>query len=82
MDKTPAAAPASDLARRIYVELVARNTELAEGAVKMKASAANLAALSIKLAEAFNEAQRDADAAKAPVKSYKLEGSDIGEWLK
>ena len=82
MDKNQAAAPANDLASRIYVELVSRNTEINEGAVKMKASAANLAALSIKLADAFAEAQREADAARAPVKSYKLEGADIGEWSK
>ena len=73
---------AYDLAVRIYVELVARNTQVTDGAVKMGASAANLAALSLKLAEAFVLADQEATAAKAPVTSYKLEGSDIAAWIK
>jgi hypothetical protein len=85
MEKKPAAAaPAStqDLAMRIYVELIGRNTEVTEKGVKMGASAANLAALSLRLAEAFIKADEEAIAAKAPVTTYKLEGSDIAEWLK
>ncbi len=73
---------AYDIAVRIYVELVARNTEISEGAVKMGASAANLAALSLKLAEAFVLADSEATAAKAPITTYKLEGSDIAAWIK
>ena len=71
---------AYDIAVRIYVELVARNTVITEGAVKMGASAANLAALSLKLAEAFVTADEEATAAKAPITTYKLEGSDIASW--
>ena len=71
-----------DLATRIYVELVARNVEVAAGAVKMTASAANLAALSIKLSEAFHEAEAQAILAREPVKDYKLGGDDIAKWMK
>lgn len=71
-----------DLAARIYVELVARNVEILEGSVKMTASAANLATLSLKLAEAFEQAETEAIAAKAPVTTYKLAGADIAEWSK
>ena len=71
-----------DIAVRIYVELVARNVQVTEGAVKMAASAPNLAALSLKLAEAFLKAEEEAIAAKAPVTTYKLEGSDIASWQK
>jgi hypothetical protein len=71
-----------DLAMRIYVELVARNTDLSEGKVKMAVSAANLAILSIKLSESFMEAQGDAIAAKAPVKDFKLGSDDIARWQK
>ena len=71
---------AYDVAVRIYVELVARNTTITEGAVKMSASATNLAALSLKLAEAFVTADEEATAAKAPITTYKLEGSDIASW--
>jgi len=86
MEKKPAAAapssPTQDLAMRIYVELIGRNTEVSEKGVKMGASAANLAALSLRLAEAFVKADEEALAAKAPVTSYKLEGADIAEWSK
>ena len=85
MDKKSDDKPARDageLATRIYVELVARNTDIVEGAVKMKAGAANIASLSIKLAEAFVQAEAEAAAAKAPVSKYKLEGDDIASWMK
>ena len=81
MDKKPAV-PVHELAVRIYVELVARNTQVNEGAVKMGASAANLASLSIKLAEAFMQAEDDATAARQPVKKAKLEDSDVAAWMK
>ena len=83
--KTQESAPAGlvhDIAVRIYVELVARNTNITDGAVKMGASAANLAALSLKLAEAFMQAEAEATAAKAPVVKQKLEDSDVAGWLK
>ena len=80
--KVAASISVYDVAVRIYVELIARNTVVSEGAVKMGASAANLAALSLKLAEAFVQADADATAAKAPVSTYMLEGADISEWLK
>jgi hypothetical protein len=81
MEKKPSA-PVHDLAVSIYVELVARNTQINEGAVKMGASAANLASLSIKLAEAFIQAEDDATAARQPVKKAKLEDSDVAAWMK
>ena len=71
---------AHDLAVRIYVELVSRNTQLEEGSVKLSASAANMATLSLKLAEAFLQAEAQAAAAKEPVKNYKLGADDIASW--
>lgn len=82
MEKKPVPAPVHDIAVRIYVELVARNTQINEGAVKMGASAANLASLSLKLAEAFVQAEEDAIAAREPVKKAKLEDSDVAAWMK
>ena len=73
---------AHDLAVRIYVELVARNTAFPDGSIKMATSAANLATLSLKLAEAFLEAEAQAIAAKEPVKDYKLGADDIAKWMK
>jgi hypothetical protein len=81
-EKKPVLAPGYEIAIQIYVELVARNTQVTDGAVKMGASAANLAALSLKLAEAFVTADAEATAAKAPITTYKLEGSDIAAWIK
>jgi hypothetical protein len=81
-DKKEVVTLSHHLAIRIYVELVARNTTIVEGSVKMAASATNLAALSLKLAEAFIEAEDQAIADKAPITTYKLEGSDIAAWLK
>lgn len=78
--KPPSLNRGHDLAVRIYVELVARNTELADGKVKMAASAANVAILSLKLSEAFLEAEAEAIAAKAPVKDFKLGTEDIAKW--
>ena len=84
MEKKDAVAvtPVHDLAVRIYVELVGRNTQITEGAVKMGASAANLAVLSLKLADAFLQSEQEAIDAKAPITTYKLQGSDIEAWLK
>jgi hypothetical protein len=82
MEKKPTAAPAHDLAMRIYVELIGRNTQISDTGVKMNSSAANIAALSLRLAEAFEKAGNEADAAKAPVTAYKVEGADIAEWSK
>ena len=79
----PTAKPSTaspDLAQLIYVELVSRNTQLEEGSVKLAASAANMATLSIKLAEAFFQAQAQAIAAREPVKNYKLGADDIASW--
>ena len=81
MEKQPAMV-VHDLALNIYVELVARNTQVKEGAVKMGASAANLAALSLKLAEAFVKAEDDEIAGRDPVIQAKLEDSDIAKWMK
>ena len=80
-EKKPPAPPA-DLAQRLYVELVARNTTFTEGNVKMAASAANLATLSLKLADAFAQAEMEFTDAKAPVTTYKLGGDDIAAWMK
>lgn len=72
---------ARDIAVRIYVELVARNTEVAHDSVKMAASAQHLATLSIKLSDAFLEAQEAAALAMAPKKATGVQGDDIAKWM-
>jgi hypothetical protein len=82
MEKQGAVTPSHALAERIYVELIGRHTEVMQGSVKMAASATNLAVLSLKLADAFFQAQAGAIAAKEPPKDYKLQGADIASWSK
>ena len=75
-------AGAYDLASRIFVELVARYTEVKDGAVKMSAPPAALAALSMKLADAFTAATDEADNAKVGALTKKADSPDIGAWMK
>ncbi|MNC93143.1 hypothetical protein D3C83_97030 [compost metagenome] len=71
---------AHHLAVQIYVELVARNTEISQDAVKLAASATNIATLSLKLSEAFLKAEAEAIAARAPVTKFSLESEDVAKW--
>lgn len=71
-----------DLAMRIYVELVARNTEFQAGSVKMNATAANIATLSLRLSEAFLQTEAEAIAARQPAKSYQVGSDDLAKWTK
>ena len=73
---------AHDLAMRIYVELVSRNTEITQGSVKMVASAENLATLSLRLSEAFYKTESEAILAKEPVKNYAPGSEDFAKWTK
>jgi hypothetical protein len=73
----------NELASRIYVDLIGRTLVLGEGSVKMPVSAENLAKLSIKLAEAFEQVEKDIADAAAPAKAaYKLDADDIAAWMK
>jgi hypothetical protein len=80
MQKKELPVPPDMLAMQIYIELISRNTQVSEGAVKLSASATNLAALALKLADVFAQVREQVEAAKAPITTYKLEGSDIADW--
>ena len=82
MEKQTDAGRTRDLAMQIYVELVVRNTEVNQGAVKMGASAENLATLSMRLSEAFMKTEADAILAKEPVKNYAPGSEDFAKWSK
>ncbi len=75
-------AGAYDLAQQIFVELIARHTEVKDGAVKMSAPPAALAALSMKLPDAFTVATDEADNAKAGPPTKKADAPDTGSWMK
>jgi hypothetical protein len=80
MDKKASEDRAHQIAVRIYVELVARNAEITQDSVKLKASAANIANLSFKLSEAFLQAEAEAILAREPVKAHALHVDDIAKW--
>ena len=72
---------AHDIAVKIFVELVARNTEISQDSVKLGASASNMATLSLKLADAFLQAEEAAIVAKEPKKVTSVGGDDIAKWM-
>ena len=82
MKETPPAAGAHDIAVRIYVDLVSRHAQLADGALKMPVSAKALAEASVRWAEVFLKTEADITAASGPAKDYKLDGDDIASWSK
>ena len=82
MDQKSSDNKAHDIAVRIYVELVARNTEITTDSVKLNASAANMASLSLKLADAFLKAEEEAMLAVAPKKAGGVHGDDLAKWMK
>ena len=80
----PAGGPAHirELASRIYVDLSVRATSVSETAVKMTASAENLAKLSYQLSEAFFAAEEAIIAGKAPKSTFKMDQANIDDWMK
>ena len=82
MEGKPSGSPAHGIAVQIYVELVARNTEISQDSVKLNASAANIAALSLKLAQAFLKVEEETALAVAPKKAAGVQGDDLAQWMK
>lgn len=77
-----AAAGAGELAARIYVELVARASHVAEGKVLFAANAREMAALSLQLADAFLEVEETIAAGKRPKAAFSLDAADVASWSK
>jgi hypothetical protein len=72
-----------ELATRIYVDLVTDAVSFTENAVKMAASAENIAQLSFQLAEAFQTVEDGLNSANLPKNSgFKLDVADIAQWMK
>jgi len=80
----PAANPGTqDLASRIYVELVGRAFLRAENTAVIKPDPAELAKLSLQLAEIFRKAEKAAGAAAGPQNvGYNVELADMAKWHK
>ena len=84
---SPAQPPAKpgiqDLASRIYVELVGRAFLRSDNAAVIKPDAAELAKLSIQLAEIFRQHEAAANAASLPQNvGYKVDLADMAKWEK
>jgi len=74
---------AQDLASRIYVELVGRAFLRVENAAVFKPDPAELAKLSLQLAEVFRKHEAAANAAAGPQNvGYKVEVADMAKWEK
>jgi hypothetical protein len=72
-----------DLASRIYVELVGRAFLRSDNTAVIKPDAAELAKLSIELAEIFRKQEAAANAAAGPQNiGYKVDLADMAKWEK
>ncbi len=72
-----------ELAASIYVDLCSSAVSIDENAVKMTASAENLAKLSFKLSLAFIKVEQEVNSDHLPKNvNFKLSDSAIAEWSK
>ena len=79
--KVPAPAAASDLAEKIYTELVCRNVVVTEGAAQIKANPENLAKISFKLADAFLRVEVEVKGSNAPKnQTFDMQDVDLSTW--
>jgi hypothetical protein len=80
----PAANPGiADLASRIYVELVGRAFLRTENTAVIKPDPAELAKLSVQLAETFRKVEKVLNAAAGPQNvGYNVELADMAKWDK
>ena len=73
--------PVTDLATKIYVELVCRNVVVTESAAQIKANPENLAKISFKLAEVFQRVTVEVKGSNAPKnQSFEVQDVDLSDW--
>jgi len=79
--KEPAKDPVTDLAARIYMELICRNVVVTESAAQIKSNPENLAKISFKLAEAFQRVTVELKATNAPKnQAFEIQDADLSSW--
>jgi hypothetical protein len=79
--KQPTVSPSSDLAARIYIDLVCRNLLVTEAAVQMKANPESLARTSFQLADAFLEVDAELKGRDAPKnQGFDMQDVDLSTW--
>lgn len=75
--------PVRELASRIYIQFISEMVEFDAGAMKMGVSAENLAKLSFKLAESFQDVEDELNSGNLPKNvGFKLDATDIAGWSK
>ena len=81
--RPPAGPGTQDLASRIYVELVGRAFLRTDNAASIKPEPAELAKLSLQLAEIFRRTEAAVNAAAGPQNiGYKVDLADMAKWEK
>jgi hypothetical protein len=83
MDAKPYKPAVRELASRIYIELAVRCLTIEGKNAKMSTAAEDLATLSFRLAESFQNVEEALGAAAVPKKAaFSVEASDIAAWSK
>jgi hypothetical protein len=71
----------TDLAAKIYMELICRNVVVTESAAQIKSNPENLARISFKLAEAFQRIEADVRGGGAPKnQNFDVHDVDLSNW--
>jgi len=79
--KLPATDAATDLAAKIYMELICRNVVVTESAAQIKSNPENLAKISFKLAEVFLRVTAEVKGSNAPKnQSFEVQDVDLSNW--
>ena len=79
----PAGNALSDLAVRIYIELIGQTVVVTDKAAQVRCNPENLAKISFKLAEAFQRAEAEQNEASAPKnQGFDIDASDLSTWNK
>jgi hypothetical protein len=79
--KEPARDTVTNLAAKIYMELICRNVVVTESAAQIKSNPENLARISFKLAEAFQRVEADVKGGGAPKnQNFDVNDVDLSNW--
>jgi hypothetical protein len=73
--------PVTDLAAKIYMELICRNVVVTESAAQIKSNPENLAKISFKLAEAFQRVSAALKQDSGPKnQTFDVQDVDLASW--
>jgi hypothetical protein len=73
--------PITDLAAKIYMDLICRNVTVTDGAAQIKTNPENLAKISFKLAEVFARVTVEVKSSNAPKnQAFEVQDVDLANW--